>query len=65
MSLKLLMASGEYLISVELGSSSEYFDIKSISLLRNGKVESTDEHTFLGKGWQQYLSSYSEGLQAW
>lgn len=40
---------GEYIITVELGSSSDYYDLRSVSLLGNGKVISTDEHSLIGE----------------
>ena len=67
MSLTLLTDAGEYLISVELGSSSENFDLKSVSLLRNGKVVSTDEHSLLGEGgssiYHLKLTDYKPGAK--
>ena len=44
------MDPGEYIISVELGSSSRFFDLKSVSLLWNGKVVSSDYHSLIGEG---------------
>jgi hypothetical protein len=41
---------GEYIITVELGSSSDSYDLRSVSLLGNGKVISTDEHSLIGEG---------------
>jgi hypothetical protein len=62
---EIIDGNGEYRISVELGSSSEYFDINSISLLRNGKAVSTDNHPFLGKGgssiYNLILKDYQPG----
>jgi hypothetical protein len=43
-------APGEYLVTVELGSSSDYYDLKSVSLLSNGKVVSTETHSLIGEG---------------
>jgi hypothetical protein len=42
-------AAGEYLITVELGSSSEYYDLKSVSLLENNRVISIDNHSLNGR----------------
>ncbi len=42
-------AAGEYLITVELGSSSEYYDLKSVSLLENNRVISIDTHSLNGE----------------
>ena len=42
--------SGEYQVTVELGSSSENFDLRSVSLLRNGTMVSTDEHSLTREG---------------
>ena len=46
----LIDGPGEYKLTVELGSSSENFDLRSISLLRNGKMVSTDEHSLTREG---------------
>jgi hypothetical protein len=43
-------SAGDYLLTVELGSSSEYFDVRSVSLLEDGKIICTDEHPLLGEG---------------
>lgn len=47
---EIIDGSGEYLVSVELGSSSDPYDLRSVSLLGNGKVLSTDEHPLFGEG---------------
>ncbi len=41
---------GEYIITFELGSSSDYFNVKSVSLTENGKPISKDEHLLTGVG---------------
>ena len=54
---------GEYLITVELGSSSDPFDLKSVSLLCNGKIVSTDEHSLIGEGGSnQYILKLTDFL---
>jgi hypothetical protein len=40
---------GEYEVTVELGSSSENFDLRTVSLLRNGAIVSTDAHSLTGE----------------
>ncbi len=47
---EIVNSSGEYRVSVELGSSSEYFDIKSVTLEEDGKDVATDEHFLTGEG---------------
>ncbi len=42
-------APGEYIITVELGSSSEYYDLKSVSLLENNRIVSIDTHSLIGE----------------
>jgi hypothetical protein len=56
---------GEYLITVEPGSSSDYYNIKSVSLLQNGNVGDIDEHPFAGEGGKNLyrldLADYNPG----
>ncbi len=58
-------APGDYVVTAELGSSSDYFDIKSVSLLCDGKVISTDGHLFMGRGGKREyhlnLADYKKG----
>jgi len=47
---EIIDAPGEYLITVELGSSSNPLNLKSVSLTANGKVVSSDYHSLVGEG---------------
>ena len=64
---EIIDAPGEYLISVELGSSSDPFDLKSVSLLGNGKVMSSDDHSLIGEGgssiYHLNLGDYDPGMK--
>jgi hypothetical protein len=58
---------GEYLVTVELGSSSDPYDLKSVSLLADGKVVCSDEHKLTGElGRRSYslkLAEYQPGAK--
>jgi hypothetical protein len=60
-------AHGEYLVTVELGSSSDYFDLKSVSLLCDGKIVSSDKHSLIGEGgsgiYHLTLTDYRPGAK--
>jgi hypothetical protein len=64
---ELIDAPGDYLITVELGSSSESFDMKSVSMLQDGKVVCTDEHSLTGEGgsctYHLKLAGYQSGAK--
>ena len=64
---EIIDAPGEYLITVELGSSSDSYDLKSVSLLCNGKVIDIDEHSLIGEGgssmYRLKLGDYTPGAK--
>jgi hypothetical protein len=58
---------GDYIISIELGSSSESFDLTSVSLICNGKVVTCDSHSLIGEGggsmYHLKLDNYQSGAK--
>jgi hypothetical protein len=56
---------GDYIVTVELGSSSESFDLASVSLLCNGKAVTSDAHPLIGEGgsgmFHLKLENYQSG----
>jgi hypothetical protein len=62
---RLIDREGEYVVSVELGSSSDFFNINSVSLLENGKEVCSDSHLYLGNGgkseYRLKLSRFRKG----
>ncbi len=63
----LIDSPGEYEVSVELGSSSQTFDLGSVSILRNDTVVSTADHPLTGTGgsgiYKLELADYIPGAR--
>jgi hypothetical protein len=52
----LIDSPGQYVVTVELGSSADYFDIESVSLLADDRVVASDVHRFTGKGGNEFYT---------